>query len=124
MSDDEDGQLSKTIHVERVEHARALLGRRDSHLRLLRDAFGIRIVMRGNVLMLEGDESSVQAATRAIHSLLRLLEKDAEISATVVEHVVADARRQDTGRENVAIDVFPPRRKVHPRTSGQWPTPR
>ena len=119
MESAEDGQVTKTIQIERVEHARALLGQRDQHLRSLRDAFGIRVVMRGGVLTLAGEEPAVERAAEVVRDLLGLLEGNPGLSAADIARAIADADRAGALSGETTIAVFPPKRRIRPRTAGQ-----
>jgi phosphate starvation-inducible PhoH-like protein len=115
----DDGPRTETIEVEPVERTRALLGRRDHHIRLLRDAFDVRVVVRGNRIILEGDHASVEEAIETVNKLLRLLETKPHLTSEEVEHVISAAQRAHSELDSSVVEVFPPRRRVRPRTSGQ-----
>lgn len=114
-----EGELTETVHVERMEHTRALLGRRDCHLRLLRDTFGIRVSMRGGALTLAGDRIAVLNAAGVMREIIERLEKNPQLSPDEVKRAIRDARRQKPGEPDCVIEVFPPSRKIFPRTAGQ-----
>jgi phosphate starvation-inducible PhoH-like protein len=115
-----EGELvTETIHVADMEKVRAFLGHRDRHLRMLRDTFGIRTIMRGHTLSLEGDAASVQTAARVVRDLLAGLTDSSHLSAAEVESAIAAA--YDVGETDVEfrLDVFSPGRTIRPRTAGQ-----
>jgi len=105
----------------------ALLGHQDRHLRLLRDAFGIRVVMRGDVLTLEGEEEPVRSAAEVLNELLESLQQGESILTDDVERAISTRVRslnsgeQDTGADvsDMRIEVFIPGRVIRPRTRGQ-----
>ena len=49
----------ETIEIQDPEMARTLYGDQDSHLRLLRDAFGVTVVAREGVVSIEGSEDGL-----------------------------------------------------------------
>lgn len=118
MSEDEDVRSSETLQIHGAERVRRFAGRRDMHLRLLRDAFDVRLALRGNTLHVEGSPDAVEQTRRAIRELLSILDDAGDLSAADVEHAVADSQARP-GSGDTGIEVFPPRRWVRPRTPGQ-----
>ena len=112
-------QASRTFHIGPIEKARAFLGRQDRHLRLLRDAFGIRVSMRGDMLTLDGDPPAVQSAAKAVAELLELLRLKPHLTTAEVEDAIACSFQTEQAGGEVRVDVFGPGRGVRPRTPGQ-----
>ena len=119
MSSEDGERITETIRIDRVDSARILLGRQDRHLKLLRDAFGIRVVMRGGVLMLEGQGGAVRQAARVMRDLHDMLERDGRLSPGDVERAISEAQDSSRAFGDIRIDVFAPGRNVRPRTPGQ-----
>lgn len=100
------------------KEAQALLGHRDRHLRLVRDALSIRVAMRGDTLILEGDEESVRLACRIFEDLTQLVRDRGFLRRHEVENAIgalcdAEASAQD------GFEVIAPGVTVCPRTPGQ-----
>jgi len=114
----EGEQTTEIIHIDQPEKVRSLLGRQDQNLRLIRDAFGVRAVMRGDQMILQGDAETVRRAARAVRDLLRARASQ-PITQDDVESVVARGHLREESAEDVRIDVFTPGRAIRPRTAGQ-----
>ncbi len=114
----EGEQTTEVIQIEQPEKVRSLLGRQDQNLRLIRDAFGVRAVMRGDQMILQGEAEAVRRAARAVRDLLRARASQA-ISQEDVESVLARGHLGEENAEEVRIDVFTPGRAIRPRTVGQ-----
>jgi len=112
-------QASRTFHIDPIEKARAFLGRQDRHLRLLRDAFGVRVSMRGDVLTLDGDAPAVQSAAKAVAELLERLGQKPHLTTGEVEDAIAASFQTEQAGGEVRVDVFGPSRSIRPRTPGQ-----
>lgn len=119
MSRDDGEQITETIPIDGMDNARILLGRQDRHLKLLRDAFNIRVVMRGRVLMLEGESAAVRGAGQVVRDLCELVDREGRVSSRDVEFAIAEARQPDRLPRETRIDVFAPGRTIWPRTPGQ-----
>ncbi len=97
-----------------------LFGSRDQYLRLIRDALGVRIIARGDVVHIEGTETQVEQADRVFQQLRLMLQKQGSLSSENVRTVLAIVQQ---GRRS------PGRRKTWPSptataTSGRAPTAR
>lgn len=119
MTGPDDGQLADAIRIERMERARTLLGHRDYHLRLLRDLFGVRASMRSGVLTLQGGRVAVLAAGQAVREAVAVIERTPNVPSGEIERILRDAVNPQTDGTDEVVEVFPPARKVQPRTSGQ-----
>ena len=51
-----NGETTVTLTLDNRDEAVALFGSRDQFLRLLREALGVRIVARGDVVHIDGNE--------------------------------------------------------------------
>ena len=112
-------RLTEKFQIDSMEKVRSFLGRQDRHLRLLRDAFGIRVIMRGQELILDGEPASVRSAARAVREILDSLHRSPHLSTSEVESAIAAADEVEQGANNIRIDVFAPGRAIRPRTPGQ-----
>jgi phosphate starvation-inducible protein PhoH and related proteins len=127
--------MQETIQLQTADEERALLGRQDRTLRLLRDALGIRILARKGLVVLEGDATAVREGVRLVSDLLAKVREKGDLAEDEVEQFLYEqrggrdgrpgARRPDgqvgfaaaAGGERVAktLDESP----VRPRTPGQ-----
>jgi len=119
MPTGEEGQFAETIRIEGAESARRLLGNHDRHLRLLREVFAVRVVMRGDRLLIGGNRDAVRRAARVARGLLRALNDNPNLSDAEIETAILGAPSGVSASDEAAIEVFPPKRRILPRTPGQ-----
>jgi len=86
--------LHETIQLQNADEERALLGRQDRTLRLLREALGLRIVARRGLVTLEGDGPSVREGVRVVGELLRRVREQGDLSDEQVETLLYEARSE------------------------------
>ena len=101
------------------QEAHALAGHRDSHLRLLRDALGVRVTMRGERLFVEGDSPDVQQAFRLVGDLLQLIRDRGHLRVHEVQNAIRSLVEGRDAPGDVGFRVIAPGRTVHARTPGQ-----
>jgi phosphate starvation-inducible PhoH-like protein len=114
---------SITLTLESRDEAVLLFGNRDQYLRMMRDALGIRIVARGDVVHIEGSETQVDQADRAFQQLRSILKKKEALTAEDVRTVLAvvsTAEDRPSGQTAATTVVSSGASKtVRPRTDGQ-----
>jgi phosphate starvation-inducible PhoH-like protein len=80
--------VTHPITLESREEAVLLFGPRDSYLRTIRDALGVKLVARGDLLQIEGPVEAVEKAERAIQQLRQLLRRRGRLQAEDVRTVL------------------------------------
>jgi len=106
------------IDIADPDTARLLYGEHDGHLRLVRDAFGVRVVAREGAVLIQGDKAAVASATKALKLMLQRAKEGRRLRLYEAEDLV-DAVLRDPGfREEVRINVRGGS-YVTPRTAGQ-----
>lgn len=112
-------QTSMTLTLDDRDEALLLFGSRDQHLRVIREALGIRLVARGELVHIDGTEEQVDQADRVFQQLRQMLAKQGTLSMEDVRTVLAVVKGggERQGEENLA--VIQPGRHVRPRTDGQ-----
>jgi len=112
-------EANLTLTLDSRDEALLLFGSRDQHLRLIRDALGVRLIARGDTIQIEGAEEKVQQADRIFGQLRQLLRRQQKLGLeevrTVLDVVQHGADRN--GGQNLA--VLDSGRHVRPRTDGQ-----
>lgn len=96
------------IHLEFPDNAllALLYGEHDAHLGRIEKALGVRIVSRGNQLVVTGEPAAVGAARSALEALYRRLEKGMAVEAGEVDAAIrlgidaAPAAGRACGRTN------------------------
>jgi len=110
---------NETIHIEDMAHARAIGGRRDEHLKLLRDAFRVRVLMRGGRLTIEGEPDAVRRAAGVVRELLARLDREGEILPGQVRRAIEAVVSAEESGSEVRIEVMARGRSVRPKTPNQ-----
>lgn len=77
------------ITFDAMEQVVALFGSFDENVRLIEREFGVSIVSRGSELKVMGEAENVSQATRAINSLLVLINKGESLSDQNVRYVLS-----------------------------------
>src|SRR5947209_17372282 len=81
--------VTRTLTLDSREEAVILFGPRDQYLRTIRDALGVKLVARGDMLLIEAATSSAaEHAERAFQQLRQLLRKHGKLTAEHVRTVI------------------------------------
>ena len=106
-----------TLSIPSQAVAQALLGTQDAYLKQIREALGIRIVLRGDTLVLEGEDEAVRKAIDVVKGLLEI----ASAKGSLQDEEVAQAlgRTQAEVVSAPRIDLFEKAKQIGPRTPGQ-----
>jgi phosphate starvation-inducible PhoH-like protein len=114
-----NGHATLTLTLDSRDEALLLFGSRDQYLRMIRDAFGVRLVARGDTIQAEGTEEQVGQTERAFGQLRQMLRQQGQLSPedvrTVIEVIQSGGDRLVPGDVGLADG----RRAVRPRTDGQ-----
>jgi phosphate starvation-inducible PhoH-like protein len=115
MADTPNTQV--TLSLNDRDEAVLLFGPRDQHLRLIKDALGVRLIARGDTLQIDGDEEHVQQAERAFVQLREIIDRQGKLGTEDVRTVLSIVQRG--GGEAANLTVVEGGRHVRPRTDGQ-----
>ncbi|MCA9073778.1 MAG: PhoH family protein [Planctomycetaceae bacterium] len=107
-----------TIPVEDPEQVRILLGAQDQNLRRVRDAIGVRVVLRGDELILEGTDQQVERGQEIIDELRAIIAKTGQLNEPQVVRAIEHSTFDD-GPSDLPIDLFDKAKKIEARTAGQ-----
>ncbi len=116
--------MQETIQLRDADEERALLGRQDRTLRLLREALGLRIIARRGLVVLDGEGARLREGVRVVRDLLAKVREKGDLSDDEVETaLVASATPRDgkgaddDGHDRIlkALDDT----VIQPRTPGQ-----
>jgi phosphate starvation-inducible PhoH-like protein len=113
-----DSLATRTLSIEDREEAVILFGPRDSHLRALRDALGVKAVYRGGELRTEGTVEAVEQFERALQQLRQIARRQGELTAKDVAGVL-EVVRGGTERGGAAVVATEGGRSLRTRTDGQ-----
>lgn len=114
-------ETSMTLTLDSRDEAVLLFGNRDQYLRMMRDALGVRLIARGDVIHIEGNETQVDQAERAFEQLRQMLKKQGSLTPENVRTVLAIVGNAEDGpgAQTLSAVVSGAARTVRPRTDGQ-----
>jgi phosphate starvation-inducible PhoH-like protein len=110
---------TRSITLDSRDEALLLFGTRDQNLKLLREAFGIRIVARGDAIQMDGPEEAVSHVERAFQQLRSILRSQGKITAEDVRTVVEVVRHGSEPISSPKASVTDSGKYLRPRTDGQ-----
>ncbi len=113
--------MNLSIPLDDPDHALALSGPGDAHLKRLRELFDVSMTLRGGELKLSGESKPVAVAARVVERLQHLLRRKEFLSSDDVSEAVTDVREDDLRRENEsdAVEVFSRGTRIRAKTDGQ-----
>src|SRR5262249_62421868 len=76
------------ITLDSRDEALLLLGSRDQFLKEIRDALGVRLIARGDIIQVRGDDGKVEQAARVFQQLRQMLRQQGKISPEDVRTVL------------------------------------
>ena len=107
-----------TIPFNNSDDLRTLFGAQDLHLRRVREALGVRVVLRDGELHIEGSDEQVDRGREVIEELQAIVSKTGLLAEDQVSQVLARTLHQP-GEPESTIDLFEKSRNIAPRTRGQ-----
>lgn len=112
--------IQDTISLKSDPEASLLFGSHDKYLRMLRDAFKVRIVARNGLLRLEGEKEQVEKCTEAFERLLEIIRGGGHLKQEEVERIIVELeKRQGIPSHPQVIEVFLKGTTIQPITEGQ-----
>lgn len=98
---------------------RLLFGPQDVYLRRIRDSLGVGIILRGENLILDGEENRLPRAREALEQLLPLVRRKGVLKEEDLARVLGIPLVTNDPSPEAKIDLFEKARSVKPRTRGQ-----
>lgn len=118
-----DETLERKILITDNEKARELFGLNDTHLRLIESSFPIKIVPRGNELIVKGEGTEVERVVRLFNRLIEIQARGARVNERDVRYAV---RLATEGDEKPLAEAFTDviiqthrGKQIRPKTLGQ-----
>jgi phosphate starvation-inducible protein PhoH and related proteins len=112
-----DSTETRALTLDSREEAVMLFGQRDSYLRTIRDALGVKVVARGDLLQIEGSPEAVEQADRAFQQLRLVLRKQGQLNGEDVRTVIEVVR--GAGDRGGSVTIMDSGRGLRARTDGQ-----
>ncbi|MFA4966528.1 MAG: PhoH family protein [Thermoleophilia bacterium] len=115
------GAARAVIELDDNAAALELAGEQDAHLKIIEGRLDCRLTLRGNVLILEGDEDAVAQARAALDELLAVIRSGRPLDAAIVDSLMDIAINASGKPSEVYGDIVWTHRgrQVGPRTVNQ-----
>ena len=81
--------LEQIIRLERMEDAVSLFGNFDQNVKLLKEEFGVSVIVREESLKLAGEPEATLAARRAVEEMLSLLSRGEILTEQKVRYLIS-----------------------------------
>jgi len=111
--------MERTFQLASGEYRRLVFGPRDKHLRMVREAFAVRVTAREGILRLAGAAEAVRQTETVLEELDRMAADGQVVSEREVQQVIDAVARSGRGPEALAIEVYTSGRPIRPQTPGQ-----
>jgi len=115
--------IEKVIEFERIEQAINLFGQFDENIRIIEDAFNVKLVSRDDEIRIVGTESDVTKAKIVIQKLISIASKGDIITRQNVNYLVqlAKGNEMDEIKDYLSdcICVTARGKQIKPKTNGQ-----
>jgi len=111
--------MEKILSMPDDEHRRLVFGPRDKYLRLVRDAFGVKVAAREEAVHIQGAAENVRGTQTVLEEIHRMVEDGQAITGKEVQQVVDTVARSGRAPASSPLDVFTEGRTVRPQTPGQ-----
>ncbi|MBR2782047.1 MAG: PhoH family protein [Oscillospiraceae bacterium] len=93
----------RVIHAEHVEALTAVFGALDENLRLIEEAFPVRIADRGTEIKISGEDNDVDGAVRTLEGLIAMAARGESIDEQRVRYLISLVR-EDREHEMVSLE--------------------
>ena len=93
----------RVIHAEHVEALTAVFGALDENLRLIEEAFPVRIADRGTEIKISGEDYDVDGAVRTLEGLIAMAARGESIDEQRVRYLISLVR-EDREHEMVSLE--------------------
>ena len=90
--------MDNTIDIKGLDLA-VLFGPADSHLKIIEDSFGVKTVIRNDIIKISGDKNKIPLAKEIIHEMKQTLGRKGSINLKDVKQLI-DIISIDSGHKN------------------------
>ena len=99
--------IEQLVNVERMEHTLALFGSLDTNVKMIEEAYGVTVLLRGTDIKVTGDAEKVGPAVRVIETLLSLLNNGEALTEQNIHYVMSlVSEGQEDRAAQLAEDVI------------------
>ncbi len=115
--------FERIVDIDRMEHALALFGSLDENIKIIEEAFSVKIVYRGTDLKVSGETENVDQAVRCIEGLIAMLNKGETLNEQTIDYIISLVREGNDDKIATLADgcvcITAKGRPVKPKTLGQ-----
>ncbi len=98
----------------RPEEQQTLFGTNDKNLRLLRDKFAIKVITRGEIILLDGEVKAVNKATSILYKIIRKIENGQKDITKILEISL-----ENDFKNSSSLSIKTERSIIEAKTEGQ-----
>ena len=80
--------IEQLISVERMDHVLALFGNFDANIKIIEDAYNVKIILRGTDIKITGDAEKVCLAVKVVEALFSLLNSGEALNEQNIHYVM------------------------------------
>jgi phosphate starvation-inducible PhoH-like protein len=118
-----DNSVQKRFIIENQDDSFFLSGNQDENYKLMEYIFGVKIIARGNEILISGKTEDVNSAVNLLGELVKLFKKDKSLNARDVRFAINSMTNQSdiTFKEILSdiVQVTARGRHIKPKTLGQ-----
>lgn len=116
--------IQRLFLIERNQDALLLFGHNDQHLKMIEEAFSVKLVARGNQIDISGEvDREVDIVFNLLHELVKIIKKDTSLSEKDMRYAIHLAKREEATNlselHDDIIQVTYRGKKIRPKTKGQ-----
>lgn len=108
-----------TLSIANSETVRAIFGAQDRYLRQIRDSIGVDILLRGDEIRLQGQNSQVDKGMRVLHELQEIVDQRGFVKEWEVDQILNGSPEAKQKTKPKPAPLHNSLRQVQPRTAGQ-----
>jgi len=98
--------LELSIKLENLPRRGALFGTGDRHLRMIREAMGVQIFARGEMVKITGSARNVSGAAAVLEHLQHSLRQNHEITPELIVEAIRSVAGKPEQQELGSLDVY------------------
>ena len=110
--------MELTVALEYPDRRVQLYGTADSHLRALREAFGVQITARDSLLKMSGSTQGVRQAASIFEQMQHHLRHNDHLGTKELKMLIRDFAREQPLQTSHPIEVYMHTRTISPPHSG------
>ena len=113
--------MEKRIVIGTKEDVLNFLGQHDKNLKIMADFFtGIKLIPRGNELIIQGEEIEVKNAFEVVSHLLEIVKDGGSINEADAQRILKRIRHQEPEDSELSkFEIQTQRKIIRPKTAGQ-----